>query len=88
MEMLPFVTRHSVEVMNPGRFHILQIRIERQVVLVDFLEAVAAVVIVCERIGAYIRRLLSGREVHPSVGVDTQIGEEVELIIDLEIPDE
>ena len=81
VEVLPLVADHDVEVVDAHGLHVLQVAIEGEVVLVNLLKAVAAVVVVREGVGPDVRRLLTGGEVHATVGVDAQVGQEVELIV-------
>ena len=68
--------------------HVLEIAIERQVVFVDLLIAIATVIVVRVGLGIHVGGLLTGREVHTAIGVETQVGEEVKFVIHLDVSDE
>ena len=86
--MLPLVTDHRIETVHADGLHVLEIAIERQVVFVDLLIAIATVIVVRVGLGIHVGGLLTGREVHTAIGVETQVGEEVKFVIHLDVSDE
>ena len=88
MEVLPFIACHYIETMFVSKiFAVLQVSIQREVVLVFLFPAIAAIIVVGRRIGRDIRILLTRREVHATVHVCVQVRQEMKLIIQFQITD-
>ena len=88
MEVLPLITGHDVEMMRVGDIlHILGIDVERQVVGVLLVPAVATIVV--QACIIIIRRLIDIRltrsDVGTSVHVDMQVLKAVDLIVGLNV---
>ena len=89
MEVLPFITCHYVETMFVGEIlAVLQVGIQREVILVFFFPAVAAIIVVGGGIGRDIRILLTRREIHTAVHMSVQVRQEMKLIVQFQITDQ